>query len=92
MALQVGKKIIVDPLMRMLTESPDAPRNLEIARMLTAQGATRDQIFAQLTRLNAQQNAVSGVGNALMSGGAAGANRLLLGASGTNRPGAGRAQ
>lgn len=86
LALQAGKKMLLDPLMHMLTVSPSAPRNLELARIMTAQGATRDQILDQLLRLNARQQAISNTGNMLAGITSGTSNRLLAGAGATQRP------
>jgi hypothetical protein len=85
-AMQAGKKVLFDPLVQLLTNSPSAPRNLELARMMMSQGATRDQILEQLLRLNARQQMVSNTGNLLAGVLGGGTNRLLSGAAMTDRP------
>jgi hypothetical protein len=85
-AMQAGKKVLFDPLVQLLTANPSAPRNLELARMMVAQGATRDQILQQLLRLNARQQSVSNTGNLLAGVLGGGSNRLISGAAVTNRP------
>jgi hypothetical protein len=85
-AMQAGKKVLFDPLVQLLTANPSAPRNLELARMMVAQGATRDQILQQLLRLNARQQSVSNTGNLLAGVLGGGANRLISGAAMTDRP------
>jgi hypothetical protein len=85
-AMQTGKKVLFDPLVQLLTANPSAPRNLELAHMMVAQGATRDQILEQLLRLNARQQSVSNTGNLLAGVLGGGANRLISGAAVTNRP------
>jgi hypothetical protein len=84
--MQAGKKVLFDPLVQLLTANPSAPRNLELARMMIAQGATRDQILQQLLRLNARQQSVSNTGNLLAGVLGGGANRLISGTAMTNRP------
>ena len=87
MVLQAGKSMIVDPLVKMIMESPDASRNLEIARILTAQGASRDEIFGKLLSLNTRQSAVGNVSNKLTGGASYLTNLLGSSAAVTHRPG-----
>lgn len=57
--LQTAKSAIYNPIVRALLESDNAPRDLEIARALTAQGAGRDQILSSLARVEAQRGGVA---------------------------------
>lgn len=82
-ALQAAKKVLADPIIKALIENPTAPRNLELARIMTAQGATRDQILDALLRFNRRAQAMSASGNLLTGFADRGANLLLRGA-GTN--------
>lgn len=84
LALQGGKKLVVNPIIRMIMENPTAPRNLELARILTAQGPERDALLNSLRGLSSRQNAVSGAGSAVSRGGSMLANRLLLTIGGSN--------
>lgn len=84
LALQGGKKLVVNPIIRMIMENPTAPRNLELARILTAQGPERDALLNSLRGLSSRQNAVSGAGGAVSRGGSMLANRLLLAIGGSN--------
>jgi hypothetical protein len=83
LAAQAGKSLVVDPLIKMIMESPNAPRNLQLAQMLTAQGASRDEILQKLLAYNSTKGKVGAVGNALTNLMGGGANRLLMGASAT---------
>ncbi len=84
LTLQAGKRMFVDPIVKALTTSSNAPRDLEIARALIAQGSGRDQILSSLARIEAQRGRVAGVSNRLavaargaIAGTAPGARPLL---------------
>lgn len=90
--LQTGKRMFVDPIVKALTTSSNAPRDLEIARALIAQGSSRDEILSALARVEAQRGRVAEVSNRLAAAargttaGAAPASRSLLDpAAGRNR-------
>ena len=80
-ALQAAKKVLADPIIKALIENPTAPRNLELARIMTAQGATRDQILDALLRFNRRTQAMSAGGNMLTGFADRGTNLLLRGAA-----------
>lgn len=65
LVLQAGKSLVADPLMKIIMANPNASRNLEVARMMTAQGADAQTVLSQLTKLNGQMRGATGLGNAL---------------------------
>ncbi len=73
LAIQAGKKLIADPLVRIITANPNASRNIEIAKMLTAKGADADHVLDALSKLDAQFKGAS----ALQDGISGGTNALL---------------
>ena len=66
---QGAKKLIGDPLYRIITANPNASRNLEIAQMLTAKGADAQHVLDGLSRLDAQFKGASALGGAINSAG-----------------------
>jgi hypothetical protein len=88
MTAQAAKSMLVNPLIKAVLSNPTAPRNLEIARMLTAQGRMPVILLDQLERLAARQGGVSNTADFLTGLTRGVANPLLQGAGMTQRPGA----
>ncbi len=65
-----------------LVTSDNAPRDLEIARALIAQGSSRDQVLSALARVEARQAGVSRTANKL----AAATRGVIAGAAPSSRP------
>lgn len=85
-ALQTVKRWVADPMVSMILRTSSEPMRAEMARVLTMQGQTRDQVVSKLLALHARQGQVSAVGGAISNAANIGANRLMMGASGTMRP------
>ncbi len=65
---QGGKKLVADPLVRIIMANPNASRNIEVARMMTAQGADAQQVLDKLTKLDGQFRGASAVKSAIGGG------------------------
>jgi hypothetical protein len=89
-AMQTAKKWIADPLVSMILRTSSEPMRAEMANVLTMQGQTRDQVVSKLLALHSRQNSVSAIGGAISNATNLGANRLIMGASGTMRPNSAR--
>ena len=83
--LQTAKSALVDPLVKAIMANPDAPLASEVARALTAQGATRDEVLTQLARLGSQRGAITSGSNALLQIGNRAGQAAASGAGETNR-------
>lgn len=86
MGVQAAKKWIADPLVSMILRTSSEPMRAEMARVLTMQGQSRDQVLTKLLALHARQNTISATGQALSNFANSGVNRLTMGATGTSRP------
>ncbi len=86
LALQKAKEWLVDPVIGMIFRTSSEPMKAEIARVLTAQGQTRDQILEKLIALQNKKNTVSKVGGAISNFADKGSQNLILSASGTQHP------
>lgn len=71
-----GRKFIYNPLVHALTAPNYGPRDLELARMLTAQGAAREAVYQDAVKRAGMQNTSSAVAGALGTGADQGANLL----------------
>ena len=83
---QAVKKLAVDPLISMILRTSSEPMRAEMARVLTMQGQSRDQIVNRLLAMHKQQGQVSAIGGAISNAANAGGNLLTLGASQAMRP------
>ncbi len=72
-----GGKRILNAGVRALFDNSLEPRDLEIAKMIVARGAPRDQVVAQLGRLEARRAAIGDTVNALSGAARTGGNLLL---------------
>lgn len=80
--LQTAKSVFLNPIIKALVTSDNAPRDLEIARALIAQGSNRDQVLSALARVEARRAGVSRTANKL----AAAARGVVSGAAPSSRP------
>ncbi len=71
-----GRKV-VDAGVRALFENSLEPRDLEIAKMIVARGAHRDEVVAQLAKLEARRAVIGDTVNALSGAARTGGNLLL---------------
>lgn len=78
MIAQPVKSLIFDPIVRAIMENPTAPRNVELARILIAQGGERGQFLERLQRLAGRNALVDRIGRPAADALNAAANRLLF--------------
>ena len=75
-AAETGRKVL-DAGVRALFENSLEPRDLEIAKMIVARGAPRDEVMAQLAKLEARRGEIGDTVNALSGAARTGGNLLL---------------
>ena len=75
-AAETGRKVL-DAGVRALFENSLEPRDLEIAKVIVARGAHRDEVMAQLAKLEARRASIGDTVNALSGAARTGGNLLL---------------